>query len=105
MGLRLITPYVSNYILCFQDLIFKQKYITGDHMLTSSYIFIELGPSTLVSDLYGLMRRMLYLIYVAPICNETVPLVQHLVITNGPIFVVSYLYAVCLVRMTSSQTL
>ena len=31
---------VSNYILCIQALICKQKYTTGGHMLTSSYIFI-----------------------------------------------------------------
>ena len=36
----------------FQALILKQKYITGDHMLTFSYICIELESSTLVSGLY-----------------------------------------------------
>ena len=62
-------------------------------MLTSSYIFIE--SSTLVSDLYSLIRHILYLIYVAPIFNEIMPLVQNFVITNGPIYGVLYLYAVC----------
>ena len=72
-------------------------------MLTLSYIFIE--SSTLVSYLYGLMRRILYLIYVTPICNEIVTLVKHRVITNGPVYGVSYLFAVCLVSMTSSPIL
>ena len=94
---------VSDYILCIQDLIFKQKYITDDHMLTLAYILIE--SSNLVLYLYGLMQRILHLISVAQIFNETMPLVQHRVITNEPIYGVSYLYAVCLVRMTLSPTL
>ena len=49
-------------------------------MLTPSNIIIELKYSTLGSDLYGLMQRILYLIYVAPYCNITVPLVKHFVI-------------------------
>ena len=88
---------VSGYIPCIQDLIFKHKYRTGGFILIVSDIFFELKYSTWVSYLYGLMRRILYLIYVAPIFNETVPLVQHRIITNGPVFGVSYLYAVCLV--------
>ena len=35
------------------------------------YKVIELKSSTLVSDLYGLMQRILYLISVAPYCNIT----------------------------------
>ena len=62
----------------YQRLKFKQKCITGDHMLTTSYIFIELGYSTLISDLYGLMRCILYLIFITPYCNVTVPLVNTL---------------------------
>ena len=38
---------------------------------------------TYVSDVCGLMRRILYLIFVRPHCNVTVPLVQHYVIKNG----------------------
>ena len=45
-------------------------------MLTLSQIFLGLISSTFVSDLYGLIRRILYLIYVAPHCNETMPLLQ-----------------------------
>ena len=83
LSLRSMPPCVYDYILCIQDLIFKQKYLTDNHMLTSSYIFIE--SSTLVCDLQGLMRRILCLIYVAPICNETVPLVQHNMLSQmGP---------------------
>ena len=74
-------------------------------MLTASSIFIELIYSTLVSDLYGLMQRILCLIYVAPYFNVTVPLVKHCVITKGPLYGVSYLYAVWLVSMNLSRTL
>ena len=91
-------PCVSYYILLIQYIRFKQKHINVDHKLTLSYIFIE--SSTLVSDLYGLMRRILYLISVAPICNKTVTLVQHRVIANVPVYGVLYLYDVCLVSMT-----
>ena len=48
-----------------QALIFKHKYITGDHMLILSNIFIELKYSILVSNLYGLMQHKLGIIYVA----------------------------------------
>ena len=59
-------------------------------MLTSSDIFFEIKSSTLVSDLYGLMRRILCLISVGPYCNITVTLVKHCVITKGPLYGVSY---------------
>ena len=74
-------------------------------MLTSSYMFFELESLTLVSESYGLMQCILYVIFVAQFFNFTVPLVKHYVITNGPIYGVSYLYAVCLVRITLSTTL
>ena len=74
-------------------------------MLTSSEIFIELKSSILVSNLYGLMRRILCLIFVVPHCKFTVPLLKHCVITKGPLYGVSYLYTVWLVRMTLSYTL
>ena len=54
-------------------------------MLTLSDIFLKLKYSTLVPDLYVLTQHILYLISVAPICNETMPLVQHQVIPNSPI--------------------
>ena len=54
--------------------------MTGNHMLTSSGIFIELESPTLVSDLYGLTRRILYLIYGGPYFKFIVPLVKYCVI-------------------------
>ena len=42
------------YTLC-QNFNITQKYITSDHMLTSSSIFYGLISSTFVSDLYGSM--------------------------------------------------
>ena len=65
----------------------------------------ELEPSTLVSDSYGLMQCILNVIYVPPFCNFTIPLVKHCALTNGPIYGISYLYAVCLVSMMLSPTL
>ena len=64
-------------------------------MLTALSIFVELKSSTLVSDLYGLIRRILCLIYVEPYCKFTVPLVKHRVITEVHLYGVSYSYAVC----------
>ena len=51
------------------------------------------------------MQRILYLIYVAPYCSITVPLVKHYVITKWPLFGILYLYAVWLLRITLSPTL
>ena len=61
--------------------------------------------STFVSDLYGLMLRILCLFFIASYCNETVSLVQHCVITNVPLFGASYFYAVLLLSMTLSSIL
>ena len=44
----------------------RQKYMTGNSYDDISYIFFELESSALVSDLYGLMRRILYLIFNPP---------------------------------------
>ena len=74
-------------------------------MLTLSDIFLGLKSSTFVSDLYGLMGRILYVISTTPHSKFTVPLVKHRVIKNGPVYGVSYLYAVCLWSMTLSPTL
>ena len=101
---RSMTPFFSGYTLCMKDLICKQKYITDDYMLTLSDISFELKSSTLVSNSYGLIRHILYLISVAPYCKFTVPLLKHCVIKNGPVYRVSYLYSVCLVIMTLSPT-
>ena len=96
---------VSNYILCIQDLIFKQKYITDDYMMKASNIFIKLTSSSLVSDLYGLIQHILYLVFVAPYCINTMTLVKHCVVKKGPLYGVSYLYEVWLVSMTLFPTL
>ena len=74
-------------------------------MLTPSDIFIELEYSFLVSDLYGLMQRKLYVICVSPYCNFTVSLVKHCIITKGLLYGVSYFYEVWLVSMNLSLTL
>ena len=73
-------------------------------MLTSSYIFPGLIPTMFVSDLYGLIQRILYLILFRPYCIVTVMLVQHPVITDGPLYGISYLYAALLLTMTLSPT-
>ena len=69
-------------------------------MLTLSYIFYGLKSSMFVSGLYGLILRILYLIFDGPYCNGTVPLVKHRVIKNGPLYGVSYLCEVWSVSMT-----
>ena len=55
-------------------------------MLTPIDIFIELKSLNLVSDLYGLMRRILYVICVEPYCKFTVTLEKYCVITKGPLY-------------------
>ena len=68
------------------------------------HIFQHLISSMSVSNVYGLMRCSLCLIFIFPLCNETVPLIQHYVITNGPLYEVSLLYAGLLTSMTLSPT-
>ena len=82
-----------------------QKYITGDHMLTQSYIFSGLISSMFVSYLYGLMRCILCVIFTAPYCNMNLPMVKHCVIPNGPWNGVLYFYAALLLSMTLSSAL
>ena len=69
-----------------------QKYITGDHMLTSSQIFSGLIYSTCVPYLYELIRRILCLIFIRPHCTVTVPSVQHGFIANVPLYGVSHIF-------------
>ena len=89
------TPHASVriqlYTLCSNFNIIH-KYVTVYHTLTSSSVFSGLISSNVVSDLYGLMRHILYLNCVASYCNFTAPLVKHLVVTNGPLYGISYLY-------------
>ena len=58
-----------------------RKYITGDHILTPSYIFSGVIYSMFVSDSYGLIQSI------------------------GPLYGVSYFYAAWLLRITLSPTL
>ena len=51
--------------------------------MTSSDIFFEIKYSILVSDLYGLIQRILRLIFFGPYCNITLPLENRCVITKG----------------------
>ena len=74
-------------------------------MWISSDIFFELISSTLLSYLYGFIQHALYLIFVGSHCKFTVPLVKNFDITNGPIYGVSYFYAVCFVSTALSPTL
>ena len=74
-------------------------------MLTFSHIFLGLISSTFVSDLYGLIRRMLCLFFIGPYFIFTVPLLKHDVITNAPLNGVSYLYVSLLLSMNLSLTL
>ena len=65
-------------------------------MLTSSDMLFKIKSSNLVSDLFGLMPRILCLVFVGPSYKFTAPLVKHSVITKGALYVSSYLYAVWL---------
>ena len=76
----------------FQYLMQIKNYITGNQMLTTViHIFEHLKASTVVSNVYGIMRRILYLIVIAPRCNMTMPLVQHRMIKDGP-FILSLIF-------------
>ena len=54
-------------------------------MLTLSDIFFDPMSSTLVSDLYGLLRRILYIIFIAPHSKFTMQLVKNRIIKNDPL--------------------
>ena len=92
------------YNLC-QSFNIINRYITGDHMLKLSHIFLGLISSMFVSGIYALIRRISCLICIGPYCIVTVPLAQHHVITNRPLYIISYFYAVWLLSMTLSPTL
>ena len=68
-------------IYFLQDLKFINRSIyLINKMLMLSYIILEILSSTFVSDVYVLMRHILYLIFATPYCNVTVTLVQHCII-------------------------
>ena len=77
-----------------------QKYITGNYRWKFS---------TFVFDLQCFIQHVLYLIFVAPIFNVTVTLIQHCAISNGPLYVVSYFmqiyYQVLLYHQLCSHSL
>ena len=70
----------------------RHMYLTGDYTLTSSCVFHVLISSTFVLDLYGLMQRILYVIYVTIYCKFTAPLVKNHFISTGTLYGVSYMY-------------
>ena len=81
-------------------------YITGTLLMwLHQLLVLKFIILNFVSDVYGLMRIILYLIFFAPYYNVTVPLVQQCVISNGLLYVVSYLKSELLLRMTLSPTL
>ena len=61
--------------ILFPSFTVRLKSITSNHMLTSSYIFSGLIYLTFLSDIYGLMKHILCLIFIAPYCNVIAPLV------------------------------
>ena len=67
-------------------------------------IFQHLISSMFLSDVYGLMKNILCLLFIAPHCNMTVTLVQHYIISNWPLYGVSYLKSELLVSTTLSPT-
>ena len=90
-------------------------HITTEWHICSDYTSRHVNPyhkyfsvviySMFVSYLYGLMQRLLYLIVFAPYCDVTVPFVQHFFITNFPLYIFLYFYAVWLLSIILSPTL
>ena len=77
MNIRQCTR-VSPILYFFTSFNIIQKYVTCDNILTIViHIFQHLIYLTLVSDLYGLMRHILCLIFIASHCNMTMQLVQY----------------------------
>ena len=90
----LMSPCSYDYMLCFQALIVNTIYITGNHMLKSSYILFELKYSTLVSDLYGLMQCILYLIFITAYFYMNMSLVNTMLSQDIHYIYILYIYAV-----------
>ena len=81
--------YIIYFVPSFD--IYKQNYIRVNSWCDIiKHQFLTITSSTFISDVYGLMWRILYLIFSMPYCNVTMPLVQHCAISNGPIYGVSY---------------
>ena len=106
--LVLINANVSGFIqlyTLFTRFNIIQKYITSYHMLISLYIFLLLISSTCVSDVYGFIWHIICIMFIGQNSNVTMLLVQHRVIRNGPLYVISYLSAELLGNMTLSLNL
>ena len=84
--------------------IYKQNYITGNSDLTTSNIIFNYNSFSVLSYVNGVMRRIFYLIFITPHCNVTIPLFRKWVISNGPLYVVSYLKELLLFIMYLSPT-
>ena len=68
-------------------------------------LVLKLLSSTFVSYVCDSMRYILYLLFIAPHCNVTVPFLQHSVISNGYLYGVSYLKELILTIMNSYAAL
>ena len=101
-----MSPCVSYYNNLF--LMFNVSTAVCDwyfHHLTYPILSVQhLISSAFVSDVYGLIQHILYLIFVAPYYNVTMTLVQHCVISNGTLYGISYLKAELLSSITLSPT-
>ena len=64
-----------------------QKYVTGTFLIWLRQSLVSGLISLMhVSDVYGLMGHILYLIFISLHCNVKIPLVQHCFIKNGPLY-------------------
>ena len=71
-------------------------------MLTLSYIIFINSIFNVVSYVYALMWHILCLIFITPHWNVSASLVQDWVISNGPLYGVSYLKRLLFLSMTLS---
>ena len=99
-----IYPCIYNYISFFPSFNIILECITGNHMLTLSYIFFNVNIFSTFIRYIWLKSMYIMPIFITPHCNVTMPLVQHCVITNVLLYGVSYLYTELLVSMTLSKT-
>ena len=96
----------ASYYILFPSFNLIKNYITSTFLMWfHQSLMFELISSVFVPDVCGLMRHILYLIFIAPHCNVTVPLVQYCVIKNISLYSVSYFYAAWLSSMDLYPTL
>ena len=84
---------------------YKYKYIIGNSDMISSKIFFNYNIFNvfIIFIWFNVIDIIPY--FVALYCNVTVTLVQHFVISNGPIYGVSYLTSPLSLRMKLYPTL